>query len=452
MNKQRQQVVLMALSLFLVAVVGVAVVPLMSRMLSHDAMVKVSFMMMMTGFVAGVDILKPIFIRDFTKFIVTKIPIENSIKQAFIYGVGLSFLLALILTWFYGEVIGYLAALLLSMTPLAVIQSSIYYSSLESKFRVGESQLIKAVGTCVLYLFFAILSIAKVEKMVAYAAVFLSSYVVILLFLIFFTRNIVDASSGIVISHDKIRSTARFNLARVALDYLDKFLISKYAPSGAGVVYIVFSELLLRANLPIQYYTVQQFPVLCAANNDGIYQEHLKRFFGRMLILLVVIFLVMIFVSAFSREILNIYLGAGYSSNEQYVKLVAIIVLLAGCNIVVPDLLRVEGRFILLERIYYIQLTLFVVTILLSWFWVGVEGLLFSVIFLKSASLLFFIKLSFRTINLKAPWKVISAYGLTQQFAVFFVLGNTSFYFGFSLLSLLLSLTVAFLFFSELCD
>ncbi|WP_313472172.1 hypothetical protein [Stutzerimonas nitrititolerans] len=437
---------ILASSFFVSAFAGVLLVPLIARLTPADFLASVAILYMLGALFGGLDVLKPVFVRELsTRYSIgEQVKIKNHFNFAIYWGGVTALLVFCILYLFFLDRLGFTAIWIIASSSFIYNINMLFYSVLDSKGKTGLSQLYKAGSTALLYLGFCFLAILGVYDITIFALVFPVGQLAAAIFGFWSSKSYLLYQRGCEdLSGTQFKETFFFNLYRAAVDFSDRLILSNFLSSQLYSSYSLAYEAVSRSNIPVQYYCVYNYPKLCRENpSEG---RRLRGYLNISLFVFVMFALGALLLLPFNDDILSIYLGAGYSQYGFVVSFLLLCAALQSFNILYQDVLRMEGKYILLRRLFGSQVLIFLVILYPLYFYFDIEGLLGAVLILKAASVPACCYYMTRSIFKIDPYLLLFLVSLFVSIIFFVIFGGV--FLGFSVFAaLFISLCVQYFF------
>lgn len=252
-------------SVALSSLVGLAILPVLTRVYSHEAFASVTLVLLANGLFGICDVLRPSIVSLWA--CEPSGPVSKVfLPVAALFGALYSVLVFLLVSVFAEDYFNIVESLLIALATFSFIFYSTFWGVLDLNGRVGTGAFVRASGNSLVYLGLALAPFMASQP--SPAAVLFSVQLIMLVTFTWLSRRFL--ASGIVDTvlwrrRLLVRGlrTAQQNAAKIVIDSADRLLLARLAPASIVAVYNASYELAAKLNLPSQLVSAFLYPKLC---------------------------------------------------------------------------------------------------------------------------------------------------------------------------------------------
>jgi len=301
-SRNSRQRSVFALSIAIVVLSGLFLMPFISRGFSSDGLTRVSILLLLNSFFGTFDVLRPAYVMHYANrpeaLNWRALTVPPLVFSAFMCPLAL--LLALL---FYSDVFSTLELVTIATSLALFLVYSAFWSVLDIVDLVGTGYLIRAIGTMVLYTLFSVAAVTGGERSVV--IIFAACHVIIAAAYLIKARPFVRSGVGVptVSLYEAAVSIFQQNIAKMFIDYADRFVISQSLTASYVASYILSFEIVSKSNLPAQLLSNYAYPALCRKELE------VSRFLDTGMVIAILLTFVGAIISVFGEPAVRFYFG-----------------------------------------------------------------------------------------------------------------------------------------------
>lgn len=252
-------------SVVLASAVGLAILPVLTRVYSKEVFASVTLVLLANGLFGICDVLRPSIVSLWAKE-PSRPASAMFMPVAAIFGLFYSVMVFSLVSVFAKAFFDTFDSILIALAAFTYIVYSTFWGILDLNGRVGTGAFIRASGNALVYLGLALAPFLASQP--SPAAVLMAVQVVMALIFIWFSRQfLASGADGAYIWRKKLLvrglRTAQQNGAKIVIDSADRLLLARLAPAPVVAAYNASYELAAKLNLPSQLGAAFLYPKLC---------------------------------------------------------------------------------------------------------------------------------------------------------------------------------------------
>lgn len=374
---------LIIISLLIITFIGVFFTPFISRELDINEFKLIGILLMLNAFYGVFDILKPVFIKDFSKYVKSslKVPVYHfyiNLRLALIF----TSLVFIILYIFYRSVFSWVGLFLVTFASFFSFLSVFFISTIESNNKVGISVAVRSFYILLLYISFLFSHLLGGGDFYFYFyfLIFLFMFISYVMISIKYIDFNIRKSRPLENKKD-IFTTLELNIFKALIDFGDRFVLVGIISGVFYAAYLAIYDLLSKSNILAQYLSNFYYPKIL---NDMSVKDD---FITKSIYITILMVSLSLIASVYSEQLIGIYLGHKYVEFHYLVPLLSLVAVLYSLAFYSQVILRVDGSFKKLTFYYRVSSIIGLSMLILFSYLSKVEYILLSVLVMKSPGL-----------------------------------------------------------------
>lgn len=286
--------------------------PIVTRFSNSDELAKASAIFLVNGLLGAFDWSRPVITRKiaYQKQAPSPTSLLRFSRRAIIIGTTISTIAAAL--FFDDRLFSTIDLLAIFVSSVAIGTTYAFWAVLDAHGRVGTAQMLRAVSSSGLYLVIA--TLLYIDSQIDLALVLAATSITCLLAMAYFAWPLLGASDEFFYEpdHREVYLIGLQSAAKVANDFGDRILATRFLPIQVIGIYNSLSEIAAKTNLPAQLSAQYYFPILCRKG-----QRDLIRFVYLSAAFSVLICALSWITHIFGEKVLLLYLGQGFSDEHK---------------------------------------------------------------------------------------------------------------------------------------